>query len=70
MVTCDHVLESERLRLEPFAERHLTPVYVSWLNDPDVTRYSEQRFRAHTIESCRDYVSAFENSANSLWAII
>lgn len=64
------VLKSERLRLEPFSSRHLTPEYVAWLNDPVVTRFSEQRFRFHTVETCRAYVSAFETGPSRLWAII
>ncbi len=64
------MLFSDRLRLEPFAEKHLTETYVSWLNDPEVTRFSEQRFRIHTLQSCREYASAVAASADELWAIV
>lgn len=63
-------LESERVRLEPFAERHLTERYVSWLADPEVVRYSENRFRAHTLESCRAYVESFRGTPNLLYALV
>ncbi|HEY7608075.1 MAG TPA: GNAT family N-acetyltransferase [Alphaproteobacteria bacterium] len=56
--------------LEPFAERHLTPRYVAWLNDPEVVRYSEQRHRRHTLESCRAYCRSFAGTPHKFWAII
>ncbi len=31
--------------------------YVAWLNDDDVVKYTEQRWRKHTIDDVRDYVS-------------
>lgn len=64
------VIETDCLRLVPFSEEHLTPRYVSWLNDPDVVRFSEQRFRRHTLESCRAYLRGFEDSPNYFWAIV
>lgn len=63
------VLETERLVLEPFADSHLTERYVSWLNDPEIVRFSEQRHRTHTLESCRDFISTFAGTPNGLWAI-
>ncbi len=63
-------LETARLRLEGFAEAHLTERYVGWLNDPEVVRYSEQRHRRHSMESCRQYARAMAGAGNPLWAII
>ena len=34
-VTAPRPIRAPRLRLEPFAEAHLTARYVAWLNDPD-----------------------------------
>jgi RimJ/RimL family protein N-acetyltransferase len=53
----------------PFEERHLTPRYVAWLNDPEVVRYSEQRHRRHTLESSRRYFESFRGSPNHFLAI-
>ena len=55
--------------LIPFATRHLSSRYVSWLNNPEVVRYSEQRHRIHTLESCRAFVSRFGSGPDRLWAI-
>ena len=62
-------LESARLRLVGFGPQHLTVRYVAWLNDREVVRYSEQRFRRHTMESCAAYVRSFGNTPHYLWAI-
>lgn len=64
------VIETCRLRIEPFSEQHLTPRYVSWLNDPDVVRYSEQRHYQHTLESCRAYWLSFAGTPNYFCAIV
>lgn len=60
---------AEAIRIVPFAPHHLTPRYVGWLNDPNVVKYSEQRHRTHSIESCSTYVASFRDGPNRLWAI-
>lgn len=62
-------VETQRLRIVRFSERHLTPRYLAWLNDPHRTRYSEQRHRQHTMASCRAYLAGFDGSPNYFWAI-
>ena len=62
-------IETPNLRIIPFSEKYLTPRYVSWLNDPEVVRYSEQRHRKHTLESCRQYWQSFIDSPHFFWAI-
>jgi len=42
---------------------------VGWLNDPEVVRYSEQRHRRHTLESCREYLRSFSGTPHYFWAI-
>jgi RimJ/RimL family protein N-acetyltransferase len=64
------VLETRRLILEPFSEKHLSQRYVGWLNDAEVVRFSEQRLKKHTLESCRDYMTSFNGSPNYFWAIV
>ena len=64
------VIETDRLQIVPFSEEHLTATYVSWLNDPEVVRYSEQRHRSHTLESCKDYWQSFLKTPNYFWAIV
>jgi ribosomal-protein-alanine N-acetyltransferase len=62
-------LRGERLQVRPFALEDISETYVGWLNDPEVVRYSGQRFRVHTPGSCRAYLASFEGSANHFLAI-
>lgn len=63
------ILNGERIRLVPFHEGFLTERYVSWLNDPEVVRLSDQRFHNHTLESCREYYLSYQHTPNWFWAI-
>lgn len=63
-------IETERLLVVPFRETHLTERYVGWLNDPEVVRYSDQRFRSHTLDSCREYWQSFQGTPNYFWAVV
>ncbi|MEW6664770.1 MAG: GNAT family N-acetyltransferase [Thermodesulfobacteriota bacterium] len=63
-------IETPRLRLVPFSEMYLGERYVGWLNDPEVVRFSEQRHRVHTLETCRKYLASFEGSPDYFWAIL
>jgi ribosomal-protein-alanine N-acetyltransferase len=64
------VLRTARLELQPFQTDHLTTRYVSWMNDKATLRYSEQRHRAHTLDTCRSYAGSFVHSPSFFWAII
>lgn len=63
-------LDTPRLTLEPFAERHLSDRYVGWLNDPEVVRFSEQRHRTHSRESAAAYLRSFEGTPHYFWAVL
>jgi ribosomal-protein-alanine N-acetyltransferase len=64
-------IETSRLILEPFdTSRHLTERYVSWLNDLEIVKFSEQRHQYHTLDSCRAFAESFSGSSNHFWAII
>ena len=52
-----------KVTLKEFDESFITKEYVSWLNDPELMKYSEQRHLTHTIES-------FKESDNLLYAIL
>ena len=63
-------IKTKRLVLEPFSEKHFSPEYVGWLNDPEVMRFSEQRHRKHTLESCKEYIDSFKGAVNYIWVIL
>ena len=56
--------------LQHFDYSFITKEYISWLNNPELMKYSEQRHKKHTFESCKEYYEAFHNSTNLLFAII
>jgi len=70
MALCTLPIRTERLEIVQVTEEHLTPRYVGWLNDPEVVRYSEQRFTTHTLESCRAYLESFAGTDNLFLALI
>lgn len=63
-------LQSIRLFIHPYSDVFITEDYVSWLNDPEVVQYSENRYREFTLEGCRDFAKSFESSPHHLWAIV
>ena len=62
-------LSTTRLRLRPFLATDVTPAYLAFLQDPIVTRFSNQRFRKHTIASCQAYQQSFQANDNSFLLI-
>lgn len=63
------MLLTPRLRLRPFQAGDITTTYLGWLNDPAVTRFSNQRFRTHTAESSAAYLVSFAGTRNSFLLI-
>jgi ribosomal-protein-alanine N-acetyltransferase len=57
------------LRLRPFQVADINATYLGWLNDPEVTRFSNQRFQQHTAESCTAYLASFAGNSNSFLLI-
>lgn len=57
------------IELRPFAESDITTDYVGWLNDPQVVRFSNQRFVVHTAQSCALYLASFADGPNRFLSI-
>lgn len=62
-------LRGASVSLSSFLPSDITADYISWLNDPEVTRYSNQRFVLHSEESCAAYLASFEGTPNSFLSI-
>ena len=58
------VLDGGRVRLRPFTAADISAAYIGWLNDPEVVRYSNQRFLHHDRASCERYLAGFAGSSN------
>lgn len=63
------VVRGTRVLLRPMTAADIGATHVGWLNDPIVVRYSNQRFRRHSIASCLAYLRSFEGTANGYWSI-
>lgn len=63
-------LTTDRLLLRPFEHADIDERYLGWLKDPEVTRFSNQRFKHHTIESCITYQRSFHNSNNCFMLLV
>lgn len=50
--------------LSPFGPGDLTDAYIGWLNDAEVTRFSNQRFVRHDRASCTAYLASFAGTPN------
>jgi len=57
------------VRITEFGDRHLTPEYVSWLNNNQIVRFSEQRHLKHTLDTCKNYVDEICGGDNHLLAV-
>lgn len=62
-------LRGRKVSLELMTEAHIDERHVSWLNDPEVVRYSNQRFIWHDHRSCLNYLRSFDQSAHRYFSI-
>ncbi|TRW97075.1 GNAT family N-acetyltransferase [Candidatus Methylobacter oryzae] len=69
MQQLDLQLAGRLVTLRPFTGADITPVYIGWLSDPELMKFSNQRFRSHSAASCRDYLASFQGSDNLFLAI-
>lgn len=53
----------------PFVDSNITSTYLVWLNNPELMKYSNQRFRSHNIETCKNYLQSFNGTDNQFYAI-
>ena len=52
----------EQILLEVLRLNDVSGSYVEWLNDFEVTKFTEQKYFRHTIESTKTFVSQKDNS--------
>ena len=57
-------LEGSLVELSLFTPSDITKEYISWLNDFNVVKFSNQRFVKHDFDSCQNYLSSFEGNDN------
>jgi [ribosomal protein S5]-alanine N-acetyltransferase len=52
-------LIGKKVKLCIFTREHVNNEYINWLNDYQVVKYSNQRFRQHSFESYSEYLQSF-----------
>jgi RimJ/RimL family protein N-acetyltransferase len=50
-------VDAERLYLRPLTEADCTPLYLSWLQDPNVNQFLETRHHTQTMEAIKQFVT-------------
>jgi len=58
-----------KIYLTLFELEDITPEYISWLNDQEVVKFSNQRFLKHTHKTSVNYFQSFERTPNLFLAI-
>jgi RimJ/RimL family protein N-acetyltransferase len=62
-------LVGQKVILRPFVDSNITPEYLDWLRNKELMKFSNQRFRVHTIETCQAYLNSFKGTDNLFLAI-
>ena len=62
-------LSGSKIELRPFTRNHVTTEYLDWLRDPEVLRFSNQRFKKHDQKFSLAYLQSFEKTKNLFLAI-
>lgn len=52
-------VDNGSVSLRVFTESDITQEYLSWLNDKELMRYSNQRFFTHSFVTCKQYLESF-----------
>lgn len=60
----------DRVSLRLFEETDISDDYISWLNDPEVVKFSNQRFISHNRETCEAFFNSIDSSDNLFLVII
>lgn len=70
MAIFDFHLKGQKVLLTPFLESDINDSYIGWLNDPNVVKYSNQRFITHDRESCFRYKTSFDGTENLFLSVL
>ena len=60
----------EDFSIDIFSESDISDNYLSWLNDSYHMQFSDQQLKVHTVETAKDYIDSFKNTANLFLKIL
>jgi [ribosomal protein S5]-alanine N-acetyltransferase len=63
-------IANELLRLRGLTLADADGPYLKWMNDPDIVRFTESRFRNHSAADIRDYITAILRGGLSVFLAI
>lgn len=63
------VLRGQRVVLVEFANDHIDDEYLSWLSDPVLMQFSQQRSSVHTKKSAKEYRQTVVDSGGLMFSI-
>ena len=66
----DIIIEGKGIYLRQVALEDADRNYCGWMNDPEITRYTESRFSAYTLEDIKAYIEKESQSKDSLFLAI
>lgn len=59
-----------RIDLVKFNKKFITKKYISWLNNKQLMKYSEQRLKKHNYKSCKLYLQNAKKNKDLFFAVI
>ena len=62
-------LIGNQIILRPLVVEDVSDEYVNWMNNYEIVKYTESRFRMHTKESLREFVEQLDDR-NHMFAIL
>ena len=63
------ILFGTKVNLKYFTAKNINDTYLTWLNDKNLMRFSNQRFLIHTKDSSRKYLKEIKKNGNIFLAI-
>lgn len=65
----DFPIESDRFVIRPLTADDISQRYIDWLNDPEINRFLEVRWRSQDLDSVRSYVASHDRKNNYILGI-
>ena len=69
-MTTKNLMNSESVQLLPMYSSDITEAYLSWLNDKELMKFSNQRHLNHTRASSESYLNSFDQNSSFIFKIV
>jgi ribosomal-protein-alanine N-acetyltransferase len=60
------ILQTDKIYLQILSDQNVSPDYASWMNDYEITRFLESRWKYQTTESVLDFVRYINKSDHDI----